>query len=167
MVYFKRKKIKRLLTQLCPTLCHPMDFSPPVSSVHGIFQVSMLEWPFPSPGDDSDPGIEPWSVHCKRILYHLSPPTWWQNINVCFYCMMAKRSVEQVGLRRERERTSIFQVDPKDSGSEVKSSMGRGGDSEGVSSSPSTKGLWPAPHLNFGLPILVLQERRPYTNFSL
>ena len=27
-----------LVTQLCPTLCHPMDCSPPGSSIHGIFQ---------------------------------------------------------------------------------------------------------------------------------
>ena len=29
--------------QLCPTLCDPMDCSPPGSSVHGILQVSILE----------------------------------------------------------------------------------------------------------------------------
>ena len=32
------------LFQLCPTLCDPMDYSPPGSSVHGILQVRMLEW---------------------------------------------------------------------------------------------------------------------------
>ena len=30
--------------QLCPTLCDPMDCSPPSSSVHGILQVGILEW---------------------------------------------------------------------------------------------------------------------------
>ena len=30
--------------QLCPTLCNPIDGSPPGSSVHGIFQVRILEW---------------------------------------------------------------------------------------------------------------------------
>ena len=30
--------------QLCPTLCDPMDCSPPVSSVHGILQERILEW---------------------------------------------------------------------------------------------------------------------------
>ena len=30
--------------QLCPTLCDPMDCSPPGSSVHGIFQVIIPEW---------------------------------------------------------------------------------------------------------------------------
>ena len=30
--------------QLCPTLCDPMDCSPPGSSVHGIFQARVLEY---------------------------------------------------------------------------------------------------------------------------
>ena len=30
--------------QLCPTLCNPIDCSPPVSSVHGILQARTLEW---------------------------------------------------------------------------------------------------------------------------
>ena len=32
------------VTQLCPTLCDPMDCSLPGSSVHGIFQARGLEW---------------------------------------------------------------------------------------------------------------------------
>ena len=32
------------LLQLCPTLCDPIDGSPPGSSVHGIFQARVLEW---------------------------------------------------------------------------------------------------------------------------
>ena len=32
------------VTQPCPTLCDPMDCSPPGSSVHGIFQARVLEW---------------------------------------------------------------------------------------------------------------------------
>ena len=30
--------------QSCPTLCNPMDYSLPGSSVHGIFQAKILEW---------------------------------------------------------------------------------------------------------------------------
>ena len=33
-----------LCAQLCLPLCDPMDYSPPGSSVHGIFQARMLEW---------------------------------------------------------------------------------------------------------------------------
>ena len=32
------------VAQYCPTLCDPMDCSPPSSSVHGIFQARVLEW---------------------------------------------------------------------------------------------------------------------------
>ena len=35
---------KSEVAQLCPTLCHPMDCSPPGSSVHGILQARVLEW---------------------------------------------------------------------------------------------------------------------------
>ena len=32
------------VAQSCPTLCYPVDCSPPGSSVHGIFQARILEW---------------------------------------------------------------------------------------------------------------------------
>ena len=32
------------VTQSCPTLCDPVDYSPPGSSIHGILQASILEW---------------------------------------------------------------------------------------------------------------------------
>ena len=32
------------VAQLCPTLSNPMDCSLPGSSIHGIFQVRVLEW---------------------------------------------------------------------------------------------------------------------------
>ena len=32
-----------LVTQLFPTLCDPMDCSPPGSSVHGVLQARILE----------------------------------------------------------------------------------------------------------------------------
>ena len=32
------------VTQSCPTLCDPVDCSPPGSSVHGILQVRIPEW---------------------------------------------------------------------------------------------------------------------------
>ena len=33
-----------LVAQSCPTLCDPMDCSPPGCSVHGISQARVLEW---------------------------------------------------------------------------------------------------------------------------
>ena len=35
---------KSKVTQSCPTLCDPMGYSLPCSSVHGIFQARVLEW---------------------------------------------------------------------------------------------------------------------------
>ena len=33
-----------MCAQWCPTLCDPMDWGPPGSSIHGIFQARVLEW---------------------------------------------------------------------------------------------------------------------------
>ena len=33
-----------IVALLCPTLCDPVDSSPPGSSVHGILQAIILEW---------------------------------------------------------------------------------------------------------------------------
>ena len=55
-------------------LCDPMDYSPPGSSVHGIFQARILEWGcrFLLQGifttKESNPGL----LHCQQILYSLS-----------------------------------------------------------------------------------------------
>ena len=38
------KPVSVLATQLCPTLCSPMDYSLPCSSVHGISQARILKW---------------------------------------------------------------------------------------------------------------------------
>ena len=37
-------KSEREVSQSCPTLSDPMDYSLPGSSVHGIFQARVLEW---------------------------------------------------------------------------------------------------------------------------
>ena len=48
-----------LVAQSCPTLCNPMDYSPPVSSVFGILQSRTLECvAIPFSGDLPDTGIE-------------------------------------------------------------------------------------------------------------
>ena len=49
-----------LIVQSRPTLCDPMDCSPPGPSVHGIFQARILGGLlFPTPGELSDSGTEP------------------------------------------------------------------------------------------------------------
>ena len=37
------KSVNVLVTQLCPILCNPMNYSPPDSSVHGILHTRILE----------------------------------------------------------------------------------------------------------------------------
>ena len=45
--------------QLCLTLCDPMDYSPPGSSCHGIFQARIVEWvAIFSSGDLPNPEIK-------------------------------------------------------------------------------------------------------------
>ena len=58
------------VTESCPTLCDPMDYSPPGSSVHGILQARILEWVVGShsllqgifPIQGSNPGLLHWRV---------------------------------------------------------------------------------------------------------
>ena len=63
------------VSQSCPTLCDPMECSPPGSSVHGILQARKLEWePFLSPGALPDPGIEPGSPVLQADSLPSEPP---------------------------------------------------------------------------------------------
>ena len=39
-----KEKEEREATQSCPTLCNPMDYSLPGSTVQGIFRARILEW---------------------------------------------------------------------------------------------------------------------------
>ena len=43
-IMLSKVKVKVLVAQSCPTLCDPMNCSPPGSFVHGIFQARILEW---------------------------------------------------------------------------------------------------------------------------
>ena len=47
--------------QLCPTLCDPVDCSPPGSSVHGILQARIVDWvPVPFSRGSLQPGDQTW-----------------------------------------------------------------------------------------------------------
>ena len=64
-----------LVTQLCPTLCDPMDCSLPDSSVHGTLQARILEWvAIFSPGHLPDPRIEPRSPELEADSLQTEPP---------------------------------------------------------------------------------------------
>ena len=65
--------------QSCQTLCDPMDYSPPDSSVHGILQARILEWvAMPPPGDLPDPEIEPVSLMSPALTgrFFTTSATW-------------------------------------------------------------------------------------------
>ena len=54
-------KAKVSVSQSCPTLCDPIDYSLPGSSVHGIFQARILEWvamPFSSESSQPREGTQ-------------------------------------------------------------------------------------------------------------
>ena len=65
--------------QLCPTLCHPMDYSLPGSSVHRILQARILEGLLcPSPGDLFHPGIKLASLAALALAggFFITSATW-------------------------------------------------------------------------------------------
>ena len=63
------------VAQSCPTLCNPVGYSLPGSSVHGILQARILEWVgFPSPRDLPDPGIKPRSPALQADALPSEPP---------------------------------------------------------------------------------------------
>ena len=67
------------VTQSCPALCNPMDYSPPGSSVHGVFQERLLEWVAISFSGGSSRPRDRTCISCtsligRQILYHCT--TW-------------------------------------------------------------------------------------------
>ena len=62
----------QLVSQLCPTLCDPMDCNPLGSSVHGISQQEYWSGlAFPTPGDLAVLGIEPVSLKSPALAGRL------------------------------------------------------------------------------------------------
>ena len=63
-----------LVTQLCSTLCHPMecDHQAPLSMKFSR-QECWSELPFPSPGDLPDPGIEYRSPALQAVFFFFPP----------------------------------------------------------------------------------------------
>ena len=67
---------------VCPTLCNPIDCSPPGSSVHGISQAKILEWvALPFFKWSSPPRDLTW-VSCIEdrwfMLWATGKQTWWK-----------------------------------------------------------------------------------------
>ena len=56
LMIVEKRCLRAKLLQSCPTLCDPMDCSPPGSSVHGIIQTRKLAWvAMPSSRGSSQP----------------------------------------------------------------------------------------------------------------
>ena len=109
------------LLQSCPTLCDPIDGSPPGSPVPGIFQALTLEWVAISFSNAWKWKVKVKSLSCVRLLatpwtaaYQAPPPMgffrqeyWsgvpWPSLHVCIYALFLKisfpfRSPQSTGL---------------------------------------------------------------------
>ena len=68
-------EVKVLAAQSCPTLCNPMNCSPPASSARGILQARILEWvSISSSRGFAQPRVQT-QVSCiscigRQVLYH-------------------------------------------------------------------------------------------------
>ena len=69
-----------LVTQLYPTICGPIDYSPSSSYVNWISQARILEVGCHSlpQGLFQTHASNPGFLHCRQILYHLSHQAWFQ-----------------------------------------------------------------------------------------
>ena len=117
--------------QSCPTLCDPMDCSPPGSSVHEIFQARILEWvAIPTLGDLPNPGIQPVFLACPALagrffttvppgVPHISTsgiiapyglPWWLRQKRICLQCGRPgfNPRVRKIPWRRAWQHSPIF-----------------------------------------------------------
>ena len=72
MYFSKYWKVKALVFQSFPTLCYPMECSPPGFSVWNSPGKNIGLGAFLSPGHLPNPGMNPGLMHCRLIVYHLS-----------------------------------------------------------------------------------------------
>ena len=67
--------VQVFIAQLCLTLCSPVDVVHQAPLSMGFSrQESWDGWPFPSPGDLPDPGIEPGSPALQADSLQFEPP---------------------------------------------------------------------------------------------
>ena len=65
-------KSEREVTQSCPTLCDPMDCSPPGSSIHGTLQTRVLEWGAIAFSAYKVLNMRKWWVHWEKRGFNFS-----------------------------------------------------------------------------------------------
>ena len=77
-------------SQSCPTLCDPMDCSPPGSSVHGIFQARVLEWvAIPFSRGSSQPRVQT-QVSCITGRLFTAQPSGFSYITSVLVCSLER-----------------------------------------------------------------------------
>ena len=84
--------VSTLSLQSCPTLCSPMDSSPPGSLVHGILLARILEW--------LDPGIEPMSLTSLALTggFFITSATW--EARICSLYTLILTTYQDVNTRK-------------------------------------------------------------------
>ena len=65
----------KFCAQSCPSLCDPMDYSPPGSSVHGISQARILEWVAISFSEGSSPPRDRPRASCIASRFFTAEPS--------------------------------------------------------------------------------------------
>ena len=99
--------------QSCPTLCDPMDYRPPGSSVHGILQARILEWAaISSSRRSSDPGIEPTSLASPVLAGDSLPLSHLGSLSSAFGRMRIQTPIAHVLARESPEHhcSSLLQL---------------------------------------------------------
>ena len=104
------KSVEELVAQSCPTLCNPMDCSPPDSSVHGILQARTLKWVAISCSWGSSPPRDWTHVSCiscigRWILYHWATWEAWSVYHLQIFIWLALYW-EILPTQQERHTTS-------------------------------------------------------------
>ena len=88
--------------QSCPTLCDPMDCSPPSSSVHGTLQARTLEWGAMPSSRGSSPPRDQAHVSCfscigSQVLYHyrhlVSTKKMWHMYTMKYYAIIKRNKI--------------------------------------------------------------------------
>ena len=106
------------VAQSCPTLCDPMDCSPPGSSVHGILQARILEWVAISFSRNATIAI----IYCAMLEGHLTKFNTHNNLRYTddttlmaeseeelkSLLMKVKEDSEKVGLKLNIQKTKIM-----------------------------------------------------------
>ena len=103
-----------IVTQSCPTLCHPVDYSPPGSSVRGILQARILKWvPVPISRESSQPRDWTLSPALQADSLPSEPPVFSGLLSVFSYLYFYLYSVFIFLIVRTRSIVIIFEEQSK------------------------------------------------------